>query len=193
MAQKKTATRFKSASSKKKAARSSDEQERYVKAVGAFERALRALYKRDIEKAHSQFSSLISAFPEERELADRARGYIAYCEGELTRSASSKPKELEELITQGVFLHNRGEYDEAIKYLTKAVEMDPKNDHAHYCLAAAYARVGDSRGASRHLKRAITSDSYNRVLAKTDSDFQSIRNDPSLADLLSEDPSSLIP
>ena len=190
MAQKKTAVRSKTTSSRKKA-RSSGEQERFTKALAAFERAVKSLQKRDIGKAQDQLNSFLSSFPEESELAERARTYITFCERQL--AGSTPPKKFDELVTQGVFFHNRGEYDEAIKYLTKAVEMEPKNDHGHYCLAAAYARVGDSRGASRHLKRAISSDAYNRVLAKCDGDFQSVRNDPSLADLLKEETTGVTP
>lgn len=190
MAQKKTAVRSKGASSRKKP-RSTGEQERYTKALGAFERAAKLLQKRDIKKAHEQLSSFLSSFPEEKEMGERARTYLTFCERQL--ATKTIPRQFEELVTQGVFLHNRGEYDEAIKYLAKAVEMDPENDHAHYCLAAAYARVGDSRGASRHLKRAITSDPYNRVLAKTDGDFQTMRSDPSLADLLKEEATGAAP
>jgi len=187
---KKTAVRSKSTSTRKKP-RSTGEQERHTKALGAFERAVKLLQKRDIKKAHDQLSSFLSSFPEEKALAERARTYLTFCERKL--ATIKIPRQLEELVTQGVFLHNRGEYDEAIKYLAKAVEMDSKNDHAHYCLAAAYARVGDTRGASRHLKRAITSDPYNRVLAKTDGDFQTMRNDPSLADLLKEESTGAAP
>jgi tetratricopeptide (TPR) repeat protein len=190
MAQKKTAVVSKSTSSRKKA-RNSDEQEQYTKALGGFERAVKLLQKRDIKKAQDQLSSFLSNFPEEKAMAERARTYLTFCERQL--ATKTVPRQLEELVAQGVFCHNRGEYDEAIKYLAKAVEMEPKNDHVHYCLASAYARVGDSRGASRHLKRAIASDPYNRVLAKRDGDFQTMRNDPSLADLLKEEATGAAP
>jgi tetratricopeptide (TPR) repeat protein len=187
MAQKKTASRSKKSTSRKKRGRGSEEvSEQYKKAVEAFERAVKTFHKGDKDKARTQFDTVISSFAEERELVDRARTFITVCDrggGERRNS----PKDYEGIVTYGIFLHNNGDYQGAVSSLEKAVEMDPKNDHAHYCLAASYARMGDSRGATRHLKRAISTDPYNRILAISDSDFDALRNDPTLVQMLAEE------
>jgi Tfp pilus assembly protein PilF len=187
MAQKKTASRSKSSSPRKKSTRGTGkETERYSKAVEVFERAIKTLHKGDLDKARSHLEAIISDYPAERELTDRAQAYIAICDRKARGGRSYAPKDFESIVSYGVFLHNRGDYQGAVDSLSKAVEMKPKSDHAHYCLAAAYARIGDSRGATRHLKRAISTDPYNRVLARTDDDFDSIRNDPTLNQILAE-------
>lgn len=192
MPQKKTAARSKSASSRKKPGRGTKDSEQYAKAVEAFERAVKNLRKGDFEKARSQFDSVASGFPEERELADRARMYLNICDRRLQSGRTYSPKDFESTVAYGVFLHNRGDFDKAAEHLAKAVEMNPKSDHAQYCLAACYARIGDSRGATRHLKRAINVDPYNRVLALSDADFDALRSDPNLSQMLTveENPST---
>lgn len=187
MSQKKIAARSKGASSNKKADRGSEEAELYSKAVEAYERAVKALHKGDLERAHELFEAILSSYPEETELTDRARSHITVCDRQLQKGRTFKPNDFESAVTFGVFLHNSGDFQGAVDSLSKAVEMNPKSDHAHYCLAAAYARIGDTRGAVRHLRRAISSDPYNRVLAQTDADFESVRNDPSLNQVLSKE------
>jgi tetratricopeptide (TPR) repeat protein len=188
MAQKKTASRSKKSTSRKKPRRGSGEvSERYSKAVETFARAVKTLHKREIDKARGLFETVLSNFAEERELVDRAQSYIIVCDRKTGTRRSYTPKDFESIVTHGVFLHNRGDYQGAVTSLEKAVEMEPKNDHAHYCLAASYARSGDARGATRHLKRAIGADPYNRVLAISDMDFDSLRSDPTLVQLLAEE------
>ena len=188
MAQKKTTSRSKKSTSRKKQRRRPGEvSESYSKAVEAFERAVKTLHKGDIDKARGQFETVLSNFAEERELADRAKSYISICDRKPGTRRSYTPKDLESTIAYGVFLHNKGDYHGAVTSLEKAVEMDPKNDHVHYCLAASYARIGDARGATRHLKRAIGADPYNRVLAISDTDFDSLRNEPTLVQILAEE------
>jgi tetratricopeptide (TPR) repeat protein len=187
MSPKKAAARSNRTSRKKASARGSEEAARYTKAVDAFERAVKTLHKGDLDRARSQFETIASNYPLETELADRARAHLVACERQLNKGKTFRPKDFESSVTFGVFLHNQGDFQGAVETLAKAVEMNPKSDHAHYCLAAAYARIGDSRGAVRHLKRAIGTDPYNRVLAISDNDFDSVRSDPTLAQILTEE------
>ena len=181
---KKATARTKSApfSRKKLARKSSERPEGYNKAIEAFEKALKALHKGDVERARSQFDAIVTEFREEPEVVDRALAYRAACDRQ--RKSSFSPRTFEEAVAYGVFCHNRGDYDRAIKYLSKAIDMEPNSDHAHYCLAAAYSRHGDSQDATRHLKQAVTGNPYNRVLAKTDADFAALRDGTEVAQLL---------
>jgi Flp pilus assembly protein TadD len=74
-------------------------------------------------------------------------------------------------------LHNRGEYADAVRTLQQAAEIHPKNEHALFCLAAAQARLGDGAAAVKALRAAIASNPANRAQARTDSDFDSLRED----------------
>ena len=183
MAQRKSTKKL---SARKQSTPSDEELERYHKAIETFENGLKSLHKGDLERAREHLTALLAEFPDERELRDRAQTYLRVCDRQTKGSNAFSPRSFEELVTSGVFWHNEGDYSRAIKYLSKAVEMQPESEHAHFCLAAAYARSGDTENASRHLKQSIAVDPYNRVRAATDEDFEAIRRDAGLADVLAQ-------
>jgi tetratricopeptide (TPR) repeat protein len=146
-------------------------------AIDLFEKGAKALGKRDFDKARDHFEGVVSQFPDERDVLERARAYLVICARALDKKPAFKPKTFEEVLHQGVFLHNRGEFDEALKLLRQAAEMQPKSDHALYCLAATAARAGDSEGALKALRQAVELGPNNRTQARGDSDFDEIRDD----------------
>ncbi len=153
-------------------------------AIDLFEKAMRALGKRDYDKAKDQFDALISQFPDERDVLERARAYSLLCEKALDKRPAFKPKTFDEVLHQGVFLHNKGEYEDALKLLRQAAEMQPQNEHALYCLAATSARAGDSATAVRALRQAVELGPHNRTQAKTDTDFDDIREQEEFVSIL---------
>jgi len=144
-------------------------------AIDLFEKGTRALGKRDYDKAREHFDALIAQFPDERDVLERARAYRALCERALDKRPAFKPKTFDEVLHQGVFLHNKGEYEDAMKLLRQAAEMQPQNEHALYCLAATSARSGDTATALRALRQAVDLGPNNRTQAKTDTDFDDLR------------------
>jgi tetratricopeptide (TPR) repeat protein len=182
MAQKKT--RSKAGAKSKHAGRGAGEIESYNKAVEAFEKAVRSLYKGEHEKAKEQFQYVMQTFPEESDLTDRLQTYIAVCE--LKLAPQRRPKSTEEMVTQGVMLLNEGDTPQAIKVLTKALEADPSSSHIEYCLAAAHARAGEAVESARHLKQAIAGDPTSRFHAQTDDDFAPVKNRSEIAALLTQ-------
>jgi tetratricopeptide (TPR) repeat protein len=162
-------------SAKKPPAPSQDR--RSQQALDQFEKGMKALGKRDYERARDHFESLTSSFPEERDLLERARADLALCARSLEKRPAFRPKTFEELLHHGVFLHNRGEYDEALKCLRQAAEIHPRNEHVLYCLAATLARSGDGPAALKALRSAVTASAGNRTQARTDADFDALRED----------------
>jgi tetratricopeptide (TPR) repeat protein len=150
---------------------------RFGQALEIYERAVKALGKKDYDRALDLFDSLLESHPEERDLLERARAYRAVCARAREKRPSFRPKSFEDLLNYGVFLHNRGEFEEAIKYLQQAAEIHPRNEHVLYCLAAASARSGDTPGALKFLRSAIAVGPANRAQARSDSDFDPIRED----------------
>lgn len=152
----------------------------------AFEKGVRALGKKDYERAGELFQELIESYPEERDLLERARAYRAVCERAVAEARRSpfKPKTFEEMLQYGVFLHNRGEYEEALRHLRQAVELHPKNEHALYCLAATAARAGDTPTALKALRSAIAAGPANRAQARSDPDFDPIRDEEGFVEIV---------
>lgn len=152
-------------------------ERRSAHALEVFERAVKALGKREYEKAREHLESLIASYPEERDLLERARAYRALCDRALERRPAFRPKTFEELLNYSVYLHNRGEFQEALRYLHQAAEIHPKNEHVLYCLAAAAARAGDTTAAVKALRSAIAVNPASRAQARSDSDFDPIREE----------------
>jgi tetratricopeptide (TPR) repeat protein len=153
-------------------------------ALELFEKAVKALGKKDFDRALDLFDSLIEQHAKERELVERARAYRAVCERATEKRPSFRPRNFEDLLNYGVYLHNRGEFDDALKYLQQAAEIHPRNEHVLYCMAAAFSRSGDTPGALKALRSAIVVSPSNRAQAKSDSDFDPIREDPDFVALV---------
>lgn len=153
-------------------------------AIELFEKGMKALGKRDYERARDHFDALIESHPEERDLLERARQYHALCARALDKRPAFRPKGFEDLLNYGVYLHNRGEFQDALKYLHQAAEIHPKNEHVLYCTAAAAARAGDTETAMKALRGAIGANSANRAQARRDSDFDPLREDEAFVALV---------
>jgi tetratricopeptide (TPR) repeat protein len=145
---------------------------RYQQALDAFERAVKALGRKDFDRAHDLLDGLIDGFADHQELVERAKTYRALCERERKHP---RPKTFEELLNYGVVLHNRGDFQHAVKYLRQALDIHPRNENALYCMAAAHARAGDAQAAIKALKSAIHANPASRAQARKDSDFEPLR------------------
>ena len=155
-------------------------------ALDLYEKAVKAVGKRDYDRARDHLDALIAGHGEERELLERARSYRALCVRALAESKRTafRPKGFEDLLNHGVYLHNRGEYDEALKALRQAAEIHPKNEHVLYCLAATAARAGDTATAVKALRSAVAASPANRAQARSDSDFDAIREDEAFVEIV---------
>lgn len=157
---------------------------RLSQALDLFEKGAKALGKRDHARAKAHFEELLEKHPDEYDLAERARVYLTICERAVEKQPAYRPKSVEDLVAWGVLLHNDGEYAEAIKQFRKATESAPKNDHALYCLAASSARAGETEAALAALRDAIAVSPESRAQARSDSDFDPLREEEAFVDLV---------
>ncbi|HUL76692.1 MAG TPA: tetratricopeptide repeat protein [Vicinamibacteria bacterium] len=156
----------------KKAAATPVVDRQYQQALDLFERAVKALGRKDLDRARDLFGDLLDSHPDQQELVERAKAYRAMCD---RPRRPPRPRTFEELLNYGVVLHNRGEFAQAVRYLQQALEIHPRNESALYCLAAAQARAGDAHAALKALKSAIHANPASRALARRDDDFQPLR------------------
>jgi len=182
MAQKKI--RPKAAVKSKRAARGASEIEHFSKATEGLEKAIRALYKGEFDKAKEHLDRLKVGYPDEGALMDRVNTYLLVCERKL--APPKRPKSTEEMVVYGVMMHNDGDSREAIKMLGKALEAEPSNSHIEYCLAAAHAKIGDGAATAKHLRQAIQADPLSRIHARADDDFAPVRHTAEVVALLTE-------
>lgn len=145
---------------------------RYQQAVDLFERAVKALGRKDFDRARDLLDELLDGYRDQSELIERARTYRAMCD---RARRPARPKTFEEMLNYGVLLHNKGEFTQAVKYLQQALELHPRNEGALYCLAAAQARAGDPQAALKALRSAIHANPATRAQARRDDDFEPLR------------------
>jgi tetratricopeptide (TPR) repeat protein len=148
----------------------------YVEAVGLYERGLAALQAHDYGKAIALLQSVLTRFPEEKELHERVRLYLNICERQATRR-EVVPRTIEERLYAATLAVNGGRYDEALAHLRLVRDEDPDNDHALYMLAVAHAQRGDHAEAVAHLERSIALNPENRALARRDADLDPLTDD----------------
>lgn len=160
----------------KKAARAPAGDRRYRQAVDLFEKAVKAFGRKDFDRARTHLDNLIEGHEDQPDLVERARSYLAMCDRAKGRRPP-RPKTFEEMLNYGVVLHNRGEFEGAVKYLRQAVATHPRNEHALYCLAASQARAGEAQAALKALRSAINANPTSRAQARQDPDFEPLRGE----------------
>lgn len=150
----------------------------YVEAVALYERGVQALQTHDFSLAQQLLESVLSKYPDEKELHERVRLYLNVC----LRQAKPKtpaPRTVDERLYAATLSINGGRFDEAIAHLRLVRDEDPDNDYALYMLAVAHAQRGEHVEALAHLERSIALNPENRALAKRDADFDVLRQDES--------------
>jgi tetratricopeptide (TPR) repeat protein len=144
--------------------------------VAVYEKGVEALQRHDYAAALQLFESLLSTFPEERELHERVRLYINVCRRHAAPREAS-PQTVQERLYASTLALNGGRYDEAISHLRLVRDEDPDNDHALYMLAVAHAQRGEITESVAHLQRAIALNPENRGLARRDPDLDPLHSD----------------
>lgn len=146
-----------------------------IKQRGSFESAMKLFHARKLKEARELFE--IAANGPERDVAQRARLHIAMCDRRLEQQ-TVKLQSAEDYYNYGVALMNLRNIPEARSHLETALRMAPGTDHIHYALALAQALSGDTANAYENLKRAIELEPRNRIIARQDTDFAPLANQP---------------
>jgi quercetin dioxygenase-like cupin family protein len=121
---------------------------------------------------------------------DTKRGAIAAEDGTAVLAVGAKPGVVfEPSLWEDVFAANayadKGELDRARQLMADLVEQNPDAWQGFFNAACLEARLGDRDRALEHFQRAIELEPEKaREFAKTDSDFDSIRDDPRFVALL---------
>lgn len=153
------------------------------KALKEMERGVAQLYKQNFEEALPHFQAILDAFPQEKELVDRVQMYVRVCKSKIEGKTPAHRRP-EEYYYLGVMRANEANYDEAVEFLDRALQVDPKDEKAHYVMASTRALRGEREMAIRHLQEAITINPTNRVYAQNDPDFEPIRGDDEFQNLI---------
>ena len=121
---------------------------------------------------------------------DTKRGAIAIEDGTAVLAVGAKPGVVfEPSLWEDVFAANayadKGDLDRARQLMADLVEQNPDAWQGFFNAACLEARLGDRDRAMEHFERALQLEPEKvREFAKTDSDFDSIRDDPRFMALL---------
>ena len=121
---------------------------------------------------------------------DTKRGGIAAEDGTAVLAVGAKPGVVfEPSLWEDVFAANayadKGDLDRARQLMADLVEQNPDAWQGFFNAACLEARLGDRDRAMEHFERALELEPEKaREFAKTDSDFDSIRDDPRFVALL---------
>lgn len=162
----------------------------YIEAVGIYELAMAAFQRRDFHGAADQLRKILSGFPEETELAERARLHLIVCERRL-QPLSTEPQTTTERLYAATMALNEGAAARALALLEGVADGDPFVDRAFYLRAVAHTEEEDYDRAVDLLRRAIETNPENRARARVDPDLQTLRDLDGVAALL-EPPRRLV-
>ena len=146
----------------------------HLEAVALYEEGVAALQAHEYPRASSLLRSVLSRYPEERELHERVRLYLNVCERHMAPRAAS-PTTPEERVFAATLAVNAANFDEALAHLRAATSELPEHDHALYMLASVLAQRDQAEEAVPVLLRAIELNPDNRSLARHDPDLGALR------------------
>lgn len=148
----------------------------YQRAFTAYDQAMKAFHKGDYERASELLKAFLEKHTPERELADRARAYLEICQ-EQSKKEKIQLKTFDDYYQYSIYMINQGDYEEALKLLEKAREMKPREGKILYLMADTYCLMGKMDECLEHLKKAIQIDSFFRILAQNEGDFEPLWED----------------
>ena len=146
----------------------------YIEAVALYEQGLAALQAHEYSRASTLLRSVLSSYPQEKELHERVRLYLNICERQVVPRTSA-PRTPEERVFAATVAFNAGDYETALEHLRDAIREAPDHDLALYMLAAVLALRNETGEAVPYLLRAIELNPENRAMARHDTDLESLR------------------
>ncbi len=98
--------------------------------------------------------------------------------GDLNRALELTPNDADTLCSRSIALTALERHEEAFRDLNRALELKPGDPCTLYNRACAYSLTGKSEEALPDLEAAIKGGEKYRAEARTDEDFETLRNDP---------------
>lgn len=149
--------------------------------LALYEKALKLMQSGEYDKAHGAFNAMLATAPQD--LADRVRMYISACVAQITKGSTSFLSH-EERYDYAVSLLNHGHYEDAREHFQQILLDNGSADYAFYGLALLASMTGETEKCIEHLTSAIRLKSDIRFQARSDSDFDSVADDPRFTELL---------
>lgn len=139
---------------------------------------------KDYEKAVKECNEAIKRDP--NDLDFQIRKIYPLCKNQEYNKASNcvehilsiDPKNIKALNGKGNVFFYQKQYNEAIKWFDKAIEINNKFAESYYNKACSYALMNNREKALALLKQSIKLDPYYKIWSKKDKDMEWLWNDP---------------
>lgn len=161
----------------------------HVDAIDVYERAVRALQQKKYSEAAKFLRAVIDAYPDEKELHERAQIYLSICRRQAV-PLDATPKTFDERVYAATLAINAGAYDDGLARLEGLARESPDNDHVQFMLAVAHTLRGGLDSAWPHLQRAVELNPENRLLARHDADLEALRREPAFRQIVDRPPAA---
>ena len=149
----------------------------------AFEKGMEHLHRREMEAAAACFAEVVDLRPDERELLDRARTFLAVSRN--GKKEREKPaRDGAEIYHAAVFEKNRGNFAKALELVGSANGHGDPDGRLAYLAACCHALTGKPADAFASLRVAIAASDQNRIQARLEADLASLRSDPAFDSLV---------
>lgn len=155
----------------------------YADAVATYDRGMQAFHARRFAEAQQVLSSIVTLYPEEKELHERVQMYLNVC-ARHAAPQEARPQTVEERVNSATLAINDGRPDDAIAILKPVAADDASNDSAAYLLGVAYTLKQDFTSAMAYLERAVRLNPENRDLVRKEADLESLRQTDQFESLL---------
>jgi len=142
-----------------------------------FEKGMEHLHRREMEPAARCFSEILQLHPDEHELVDRARTYLAVASN--GKREKEKPlRDPVEIYHAAVFEKNRGNCQKALELVHSVNGHGDPDGRLAYLAACCLALNGRPAEAVERLHASIEACSQNRIQARLEADLASLRSEP---------------
>ncbi|MBN1938950.1 MAG: tetratricopeptide repeat protein [Candidatus Aminicenantes bacterium] len=153
-------------------------KDEYQKALACFSEAMKEFRKSKWDKAVELFNSFIEKYAVERDLASRARTYLAIAAERLKEPREIPiPKSVEDFAAAAVYKMNGGADEEALKYVEKGLKAYPDDARILFLQADLFCRAGRMDEALDSLGKAVKGEKTYRILAQNEIDFAPLWED----------------
>ncbi|MCP2519963.1 tetratricopeptide repeat protein [Candidatus Aminicenantes bacterium AC-335-K20] len=155
----------------------------YQKALEIYSKAMSYFHKKEYLKAIELFKEIINKYSNEKEVVDRANLYLSICKNRI-EGEKIELKTFDDYFYYGIYHLNLGNYEKAMELLKEAQKKDPKEGKVYYALADVSAQMGDNKLALDFLKKAIELDSFFKILAQNEVDFEPLKENKEFQELV---------
>lgn len=167
-----------------------NESNQKAKALELYDQGLKLYYEKQFAKALELFNQSLTLDPQCFQALNAKGATYAfqgrYNEGILLikQSLELNPSFVYGHFNLGLAYELAGRWNEAIAAYNTAIQLDNKDTWSYYGIASIYGRQGNVDKVIEYLKPAIALNSEVKAVAKEESDFAPVRQDPRFQELL---------